>query len=424
MAKPKKSAPERPKCIVDESFDPLKEFIKPKTGPLPSFDFRWGIPNEKNGEKLPPHRRGKPRMISYPNSAMKSLHSAFGTFLKEAIAAMGKDETYGIRNFPSATGCVEDMNPLLNAKQHEYGEHFYKTDFKNAYMNVDLQRLSILLVYIVKYDYYRVDCPVNRFDINIDVQEDITKDTLFVKMESFVQFAFGGYRGKGLAVGGPLSPFLLNLYCEVFLDQRARHYLLKRKGDNDWKDVTYTRFVDDLVFSSRSLITQSMCCEIRKLISYAGFEVKHRKSSLLNRALGTVFVTKVGLRVEPTERKPWDAWDECAREEHERVKAILTFSQKKRRRLWGIIGSYMATPWQNDSPEVISGLIAEFIYYWKNVEVKTASDIKLMNRCKEFEEEASPRMKEMRERRKETMSRRAHEKKWRLEKSQKELRKR
>ncbi len=400
---------ERPVRIIDDEWNP-NDYVK--TGKkTPSFLFKWGYPKEKNGVKLPKKLRGARRLIARPNAEMIKLHEVFGGFLEAAINAMGKEGTFGIRYFPSATGCVKESNPLLNAQLHKYGEQFYITDFEHAYPSVDLKRLAVLLVYIVKYDYYSVDCPLNRLDINLGTQEDIAQDPLFPLMAKFVQTAFGGFAGMGLAIGGPLSPYLLNLYCEVFLDCRMRYYLMKLGGDNPWRKIVYTRYVDDLVFSSGNLITPDMRRTIRAMINAAGFKVKHKKSFVLSRSAGTVFITKLGMRVAPTHLE--DTLGEG--ENRKPVEGILTFPQKKRRRLRGIIRSYMATPFQNDAPEVICGLTAEFIHYWKNVKRKTLSDRTLMRQCKAFEKKAAPYLEKLRRRRTKEMERRSFQKKWQPE---------
>lgn len=355
---------------------------------------------------------------------MRTLHEKFGVFLEEALKAMGREETYGIRHLPSSTGCVKDSNHLLNAQLHKHGEHFYITDFAHAYQSVDLHRLTILLVYILKYDYYHVDCPVNRLDMHFDLHDDIAKDPLFVNMNLFVNLAFSGQAGIGLAVGGPLSPFLLNLYCEVFLDQRLRYFLYKLPGGRDvFRKITYSRYVDDLVFSSGEPISPDVRSAIRKFIGTAGFQVKHRKSFVLSREMGAVFITKLGMRIPPQKKsKEIYGGESEVRPIRKQMEGILTFPKKKRTRLRGIIRSYLAKEWRNDIPEVISGLIAEFVYYWRNVKRRTSSDRTLMMLCKRFEQEAAHHLEKLRFKRKKVMQQRAHIKKWHLERKQSKMR--
>ncbi|MEK7115609.1 MAG: hypothetical protein AAB862_01540, partial [Patescibacteria group bacterium] len=108
--------------------------------------------------------------------------------------------------------------------------------------------------------------------------------------------------------------------------------------------------------------------ELRRRITHGGFKINHRKSKVLSREMGTVSVTKVGLRDDTFTVKG---------------EAVLVFPQKKRRRLHGMIGSYING--QMDWPEKVGGLVAEFLYYYKNVGEQTATDCKTFKLCKEFE---------------------------------------
>lgn len=316
-------------------------------GGRPRIDFYW---KEVSGKR---------RLIGNPNTPMRILHQLFGKQIMDGVMSTG-DNGYGVRNLPSATGCVEDSNPTLNAKRHSKGKFFYITDLRDAYSSVDLERLALLLVFL---DQYR------QFDETISLKffaEDGEKDKLralpvYREMRSFLQCHFAGIHGKGIAVGGPLSPYLMNLYCEVYLDARVRYWCERR-------NIVYTRYVDDLVFSREVLISSVERKEIRQFVAVAGFTVNHRKSKVLALSQGTVFVTKVGLAAQP------DA-----------PVARLVFPQKKRRRLRNAILNYLTH--QMDWPEHVSGLVAEFLYYYKNVPEKTSTDRKTFALCRAFESE-------------------------------------
>lgn len=386
----------RPQYVSE--FNPL-DLIQ-MAGPNPSFSFSWESPKSSS-----PSDKKKRRMISRPNADMRRLHSVYKKHLENAITAMGKEGTYGLRFLPSATGCVTGSNPLINAKMHEDSEFFYVTDLRNAYPSVDLRRLAILLFYIEHYDYYEVDFSLRQFSQNELAQYEVSTNPSFQKMEGFVQIAFGGYGGQGLAVGGPLSPYLLNLYCEVFLDSALRYYFFKYENSgNPERKIIYTRYVDDLTFSSKEFISAEMRKDIRRIVENAGLTINHRKSLVLKRSMGTVFITKLGLRTENVPIK---------NSQKQTKKGTLTFSQKKRRRLHGILQSFIKPiqpkegsqtklpSYNNDSPEVVSGVIAEFLHYYKNVEKPTATDRKTIALCKQFEIAAEPylgKLKEMRRR--------------------------
>lgn len=340
---------------------------------VPDFNFAWGYPKEKNGVKLPAKLRGKRRMIGHPNSAMRKLHELFGARLRSQLEAMGDDGKW-LRILPSATGCVKNSNPLLNSEKHAKGEFFYTTDFAHAYPSVDLERLTLLLVFIARHTEYCVDYSIAQFARNELAHFAIRSDPLYQVMHGFVAFAFGGLYGKGLAVGGPLSPMLLNLYCEVFLDSRLRTFFFKKLDKQaPERTVTYTRYVDDLVFSRGIPIPFFLRQEIRQFIEDAGFTINHKKSTVRSRDMGTVFVTKIGMEKDVT------ASDKSA-------PAILVFPGKKRRRIHGIIQSYLTENFWNDSPEVVRGIIAEFLHYYNHVVTPTKTDAKTFALCKAFEQ--------------------------------------
>ena len=335
---------------VIKVFNPL-QFVK-IVGGHPQIDFFW----KEVG--------GKRRLIGNPNKPMRKLHELFGAYIREGIEIMG-DGNYPLHKLPSSTGFVKGSNPLKNAQKHKEGKFFYVTDIWNAYPSVDIERLAALIVYIMKYNEYKIDFSLSRLGQNVTLVEELRNDALFSSVHGLLESFFSGIRGEGLAVGGPLSPFLFNLYCEVYADAELR--LVCRKYG-----ITFTRYADDNVFSRNKPIIGKIRRELRECIIRAGFRVNHRKSKVLSRAMGTVFVTKIGLQDPSTT-------------ENQSQTATFVFPKKKRRLLHGIIGSYLTM--QMDWPEKVSGFIAEFLYYFKNVKEPTATDRKTFALCKKFEEE-------------------------------------
>lgn len=312
---------------------------------------------------------------------MRRLHRAFAIYIREGLYGLERSDktirkngeegrgraSYSLTALPSSTAFVKKSNPLKNAEKHVNGKFFYITDLCHAYQSVDLERLAAVLVYIKKHEVYKPD-----FDISIcalgsghDKMKELHGDPLHYPMLSFLRIYCGGIQGVGLAVGAPLSPYLFNLYCEVFLDLHMRKLCEQER-------ICYTRYADDLVFSSDRIIAYPTREKIRSLIFRAKFDVNHRKSKLRSRDMGTVFVTKIGLR-NPGENS------------NNSQVAVLVFPQKKRRKLHGLIGSYLRK--QMDHPSLVSGYIAEFLYYYKNVAVKTETDKKTFALCKAFKAE-------------------------------------
>ncbi|GEM_PF-2676176 len=347
-----------------------------QVGGRPQLDFFWKEVS------------GKMRIIGSPNKPMEKLHELFGNDLRNAIRAMGKDGDNLIK-FPSAMGCVRDSNPQRNAEKHAHGKHFYITDLHAAYPSVDIERLTVLIVFIMGYSEYRTDFKLEYVARNELAMFQIRGDPLYHPMFDFLQIYFAGKLGKGLAVGGPLSPFLINLYCEMYIDSRMREWCRKYNGYHanpeahpadlrEQYEITYTRYVDDLVFSRGSPCITPIRKGIRKIIQEAGFLINHRKSKVLSLEKGTVFITKQGLRA------PENDEDEVLAKKP----AILVFPQSKRRHLHGLIGKFLAH--QADFPleksgNVVKGYVAQFLHYYKSVAQPTATDAKTLGLCRKFE---------------------------------------
>lgn len=301
--------------------------------------------------------RGKRRLIGKPNAPMRALHQNFEQCIRRALRECC-DQGREILRFRSATGCVKGSNPQKNALRHRLGHFFYITDIKDAYPGLDLERLALFITRVVKHAAYEEEVSLKFFAT--DSRRDIIRDdSFFREVLGLLQTYFSGSFGRGLVVGGPSSPFLMNLFCEVFIDAPLRE-LCKKWG------FEYARYVDDLTFSSELIISAEQRKEIRKIIEAAGFRVNHRKSKVLARSMGAIFVTRVGLAEQPGT-----------------VVARLVFPQEKRRHLHRAIHDYLAR--RMDWPEEVSGYIAEFLYYYKAVGVKTATDRKTFALCRSFE---------------------------------------
>ena len=322
------------------------EFLGPLGG-IPNMHFFW--------KQF--HKKGD-RLVGRPNKPMRALHLLLGERIRDGIMSTGSIG-YGVRKLPSATGCVVGSDHMRNAQKFVQGRFFYITDLKHAYPSVDLERLALLVTFLFNPEEYAEDISLLFF---ADGDMNALRETpLYWQILGLLECYFSGMYGKGLAIGGPLSPYLMNLYCEVYLDSRVRYWCEKH-------EIRYTRYVDDLVFSSAQEIDAGKRREIRKFVTNALFTINHRKSKVLDRSKGTVFVTKVGLEQQPG--------SDIAR---------LVFPQKKRRRLHGAIQSYLVG--QKEEPKIVSGLVGEFLYYYKTVQEKTATDWKTFALCKAFEAE-------------------------------------
>lgn len=299
---------------------------------------------------------GKKRVIFNPNDEMRNFHFHFEQIVKYYLSNSDKDLKL-CSILKSATAFKKGSNTLINAKKHEQGKYFYITDLKKAYENVDIKKLTAILIYIFKYDYYRVDFDIFRMWYHY---EEIYNDKDFIFLEGILLESFSGMYGKGLAFGGPASPFLLNLYLEIFVNLKLRKYCFS-------EGINFTQYADDYVFSSFDPIWSNKRKTIRKIIvESSGFTINHQKSKYLQMKKGVVFVTKFGLELN---------------EDSKYAPARLVFPKNKRIRLHGAIKSYLIG--LNTKPEVVSGLVAEFLHYYNRVD-PTKTDKKTFALCREF----------------------------------------
>ena len=326
-------------------FDKLTENL----GGIPGFNFR----------KM--EIGGKMKNICVPNKYMRELQSRFLSDLKDRVHAQKGNDFFALRKLLSATGSVKGTNSIVNAQKHMGSNYFYITDLVKAFPNIDLERLAALLIYIYKANYYRIEFDIRYIGQNYQRlfdDEDFQQTLVFLK-----RYLAGQYQ-QGLAIGGPASPYLLNIYMEAYLDVHLRRFC----ENND--KIVYTRYVDDLVFSRPvGFIGKDTRKAIRSIIERVGLKINHRKSKVLWFDIGQVAITKTILSKSEDEVK-------------------LKYPQEKRRKLHGMIGSYLHM--QMDHPEVVSGHIAGFLHYYKNVKKPTRTDEKTFSLCKRFEEAWTP----------------------------------
>ncbi|MDP2704641.1 MAG: reverse transcriptase domain-containing protein [bacterium] len=204
----------------------------------------------------------KTRVIYGPNQPMRVLHEQLIARLKRLLA-----------HFPHATGAVQGSSPWKNVMRHQRGQrYFYLTDIENAYPSVRVETLALIL------------CTQD-----VDLAGRYEQVVTFLKQYCLAQEG-------GLAIGAPASPLLFNIYAGVLID-RDLHALCEKYS------LTYTRYLDDLTFSSKRPIGERKRKAIRAIIEEAGFRVNHRRSQVHDLRKGPIVITGVGLRYREGEGK-------------------------------------------------------------------------------------------------------------------------
>ncbi|MDA3814951.1 MAG: reverse transcriptase domain-containing protein, partial [Patescibacteria group bacterium] len=182
----------------------------------------------------------KYRTIHAPNVSMRMIH---GIFIKNFLRKLpiGK----GLR---FATGGRKGWNPLRNVERHKNGRFFYLIDIKDFYNNIDGEKLSEILC-------------------SLDKRLTGKEDAMF----AFLKKYFILKNGKGLITGAPASVDLANIYLAYTVD----HHLARICQKNDIG--AYSRYLDDLTFSSLKPFGKRLRGKIRQIILNAGFGISHHK---------------------------------------------------------------------------------------------------------------------------------------------------
>jgi hypothetical protein len=165
---------------------------------------------------------------------------------------------------PHATGGLRGKSVLDNIEPHRQNTHFYLTDLRSAYPSVDINLLLST-----------VETPVIPARHQGEVKDFITNwgTTPVV---------------PGLPQGAPASPFLFNLFC-LPLDRTLGEFC-------EHRHITYTRYLDDLTFSSRSEIGKKTRRRIRHIIDDTiGIPINLRKTQVYDLNNGPITVTGVSL---------------------------------------------------------------------------------------------------------------------------------
>lgn len=203
--------------------------------------------------------KGKRREVFVPNEAMKRRQDS----IVETIRSCGIE-------MPSAFGGVEGRGIADNVSVHRktdgrFRRYYYLLDLSSAYNNIFLSRILVNL----KSKYPDV----------------FTSEFVQLVMNNCLR-----PEGGGLITGASASPDLFNLYMEVFVDEKLRMFAKK-------EELVYSRFVDDLTFSSDIDISKRVRNHIRTVLADAGCVVNDSKVHKLDLLKHPVCITGIGINL-------------------------------------------------------------------------------------------------------------------------------
>ncbi len=201
----------------------------------------------------------KPRTVYRPSDELRAVHLGALADLRHLRIDM-----------PFAYGGVRGRSLLDHVEQHAGHQQFYLLDLKDAFASVDISYLRAQMLHAVG----------PRSPISISKMRD------FLLHEATIDGV------DGLPLGLPASPMLFNIYCREMDHHIGK--LCRNEG------ITYTRWLDDLTFSSSespSHFDRPLRRAIRAIIHETpGMHVNDAKAKLLT---GKKPVTITGLTVYP-----------------------------------------------------------------------------------------------------------------------------
>jgi len=162
------------------------------------------------------------------------------------------------------TGRRSVCDVYQGVRKHRRNRFFYLTDLRQAFPSVTL---TMCLQAIYAYEE----------SSNWDRQ----------KVADFLK-AFCFDPNGCLIVGASASPMLFDICAAYYIDGPLWPILRQHR-------LRYTRFVDNLTFSSRTRIGSKVRKKIRSVIEKAGFTINHGESSVKDLRKGAVVINGIGL---------------------------------------------------------------------------------------------------------------------------------
>ena len=205
----------------------------------------------------------KGRLMQVPNDALGEIHKRLLVYLREHLVS----DQLSPSSHRSIWDCVTP---------HCGRRFILHTDIKKAYQSIDLVKMVQALA---------------AFDPQIDLKnaERVAIVTTFLR-----EYCFFGE--TSLLTGAGASQDLFNLYCEVWIDEDLRQYC-------DQEDVVYTRYVDDLTFSSvRKPIGQKRRRAIYEIIRRHGFTLNDAKTKWIDAHKQTIEICGLTIGNESPDR--------------------------------------------------------------------------------------------------------------------------
>jgi RNA-directed DNA polymerase len=186
-----------------------------------------------------PKKKGGRRIIQSPNEALKEMQQTLNYYLQAVYYSLKPKSVHGFVFNPN--GIEAAFNIVSNASHHCNKKTVLNMDLKDFFSSITAKQVKHVLM-------------SPPFDLKDEVATVI---------------ALLGTFEKKLPTGAPTSPVLSNMVCYQ-MDKQLEEYC-------STCDLTYTRYADDLTFSSNSKIPNRVIDELNCIITNFGFQLNEKK---------------------------------------------------------------------------------------------------------------------------------------------------
>ena len=190
-----------------------------------------------------PKKKGGTRDIFAPDGLLKEIQRKLNTYLQAYYLCIKPSEVHGFVIHPKSSG-VNYCNIVENAKIHTQKQYVLNIDLKDFFPSISSFRVKELFT-------------SSLFGFSDAIATAYTLLTT--------------YEGK-LPIGAPTSPVISNFVCRQ-LDADLIAFAAAQ-------GLAYTRYADDLTFSSNSKIESDCLLGIREIIQRNDFQVNEKKFRL------------------------------------------------------------------------------------------------------------------------------------------------
>jgi RNA-directed DNA polymerase len=188
-------------------------------------------------------KRGGERHIFEPGRLLKRIQKRLNYFLQAYYLCIKPEEVHGFVINPQYLGRTR-CNIVANAEVHTGKKHILNIDLKDFFSSIPARRIKELFT-----------SPVFNFSEQVAIALTLLTT----------------YDAK-LPTGAPTSPVLSNFVC-LKLDVDLRFFCQENH-------LQFTRYADDLTFSSNEIISNELILRIKELIHQNGFEPNEKKLHL------------------------------------------------------------------------------------------------------------------------------------------------